>query len=130
MRDHSHPPLRLLAASLVVLALLVFAGRAEASTAWQPADASWYGPGFMGNRTACGNTLTTSSWWVASLKPDTARCGLKVRICHPARRRCIRITVRDRGAWRSDRRRWDLTARPKYALRCPSVCRVVWRRGW
>ena len=93
---------------------------------WERAQASYYT--LYGNRTSCGKTAGASAWFVASLKRDTANCGRRVTICHL--RRCVQVTVQDRGAWRSDDRRWDLQPRVKAALRCSDLCSVRWRRGW
>lgn len=95
------------------------------SNPWRHAQASYYLP--TGNRTACGLPMTMSSWYVASLKPSTAKCGLRVVICH--RHRCVAVRVQDRGAWRTDSRRWDLTPRVKRALRCGDLCNVTWKRA-
>ena len=92
-----------------------------------PTKASWYGPGFYGQRTACGRTHTTRSWHVAALTPDLAHCGAKLKICSSAMR-CVRVTVQDRGAWRRDGRHIDLAPRVKSALRCGSVCSVRYTR--
>lgn len=90
----------------------------------QSATASYYLP--TGNRTSCGRSMTMTSWHVAALKRDSYRCGDVVVICHA--RRCATVTVQDRGAWRSDNRRWDLTPRVRAALRCSDLCNVRWRK--
>lgn len=131
--SHHRPPngkekLALVAIVFAVALLhLVWSPQADARPAgWERATASYYT--LFGNRTACGKTASNRAWFVASLKRDTANCGRKVTICH--RRRCVRVTVQDRGAWRSDNRRWDLQPRVKRALRCGDLCSVRWRRGW
>lgn len=98
----------------------------KASSAWHlNRVASWYS--MPGNRTACGQTMTSSSWWVAALQTENMRCGLQVYICHNGR--CVRVRVLDRGANRNDRRDWDLTPRVRRALRCSSLCdHINWRR--
>jgi rare lipoprotein A (peptidoglycan hydrolase) len=63
----------------------------EPSGSLNVSQASWYGPGFYGNRTACGLTLTTSSNWVAH---KTMACGTRLLICAA---RCARSFVGDRG---------------------------------
>lgn len=80
-----------------------------------------------GNRTKCGRTSQQSSWFVAALKTENMRCGMKVTICHA--RRCVRVTVQDAGKHRYDRRDWDLTVRVKAALRCGDLCTVRWHKG-
>jgi hypothetical protein len=56
--------------------------------------ASWYGPGFYGNRTACGQTFTPESWGIAH---KTLRCGTMVQITF--RGRTISVPVIDRGPY-------------------------------
>lgn len=102
-----------------------FPSVAGRSTRWAETSASYYEP--TGNRTSCGAAMTWTSWHVASLKPSTYRCGLRVVICNRAARSCATVRVKDRGAWRSDNRRWDLTPAVRRALRCSDLCRVHWR---
>lgn len=54
--------------------------------------ASWYGPGFYGNRTACGQVFTAESWVVAH---KTLPCGTVVEITF--RGRTVTAPVLDRG---------------------------------
>jgi hypothetical protein len=70
--------------------------------------ASWYGPGFWGNRTACGQTLTRRTVGVAHRRLP---CGTKVVLGYKGR--WVRTRVIDRGpfAKRSYTRDWDLTKR-------------------
>jgi rare lipoprotein A (peptidoglycan hydrolase) len=68
--------------------------------------ASWYGPGFYGNRTAdnTGNyILKRDSLWVAH---KTLPFGTKVKFTYNGR--TITLPVRDRGPFKPDRE-WDLT---------------------
>ena len=68
--------------------------------------ASWYGPGFYGNRTACGQTLKKSTVGVAH---RGLPCGTKVVIGYKGR--YLRTRVIDRGPYvkRRYERDWDLT---------------------
>ncbi|MEO8092775.1 MAG: septal ring lytic transglycosylase RlpA family protein [bacterium] len=68
--------------------------------------ASWYGPGFYGNTTACGQTLRTDTVGVAH---RSLSCGTKVVIGYRAR--YLRTRVIDRGPFvkRRYERDWDLT---------------------
>lgn len=113
---------------ITIFVALLVTDDAEARPDWQRATASYYM--LYGNRTSCGKIASPRAWFVASLKSDTANCGRKVTICNRSRRRCVRVTVQDRGAWRRDNRRWDLQPRVKRALRCGDLCGVHWRRGW
>ncbi len=65
--------------------------------------ATWYGPGFWGNRTACGHKLKKRTVGVAHRKLP---CGTKVVFAH--RGRWVRAKVIDRGPFRKGVR-WDLT---------------------
>lgn len=69
---------------------------------YDPALATWYGPGFYGNSTACGQTLTTSTLGVAH---RTLPCGTKVSVLFEGR--TIVVPVIDRGPY--SRADWDLT---------------------
>jgi hypothetical protein len=69
-----------------------------------PSEATWYGPGFYGNRTACGQRLTRYTLGVAHRKLP---CGTKVNILY--RGRTIAVPVIDRGPYSSAN--WDLTSR-------------------
>ncbi len=66
--------------------------------------ATWYGPGFYGNKTACGQTLRRKTLGVAHRR---WRCGTKVNFLYKGR--TITVRVIDRGPYgEAD---WDLTAR-------------------
>lgn len=74
------------------------------STTWQSAVASSYGPGLYGNRTACGQTLTTTTIGVAHL---TMPCG--TRLMFQGRSgQIVYANVIDRGPYVSGRT-FDLT---------------------
>ena len=81
--------------------------------------ASWYGPGFYGNRTACGLTLTPEILGVAHL---TLPCGSPVTLTSPAGR-TVTVPVIDRGPYAAGRT-LDLTAATKLALACTDLCHV------
>jgi len=68
--------------------------------------ASWYGPGFWGNTTACGQTLKRGTVGVAH---RSLPCGTKVVIGYSGR--FLRTKVIDRGPYvkRRYERDWDLT---------------------
>ena len=72
--------------------------------------ASWYGPGFYGNRTACGQTFTPASWGIAH---KTLRCGTMVQITY--RGQAITAPVIDRGPYVAGRE-VDLAAAVATAL--------------
>jgi rare lipoprotein A (peptidoglycan hydrolase) len=114
---------------LVVLALLACAGTANAATAptggvsAQPTAtpdttapspttpaahhanmASWFGPGFYGNRTACGQTMSPTIVGVAN---RTLPCGTLVRFAYKGH--TLTVPVVDRGPYAKGVE-WDLTA--------------------
>jgi rare lipoprotein A len=66
--------------------------------------ASWYGPGFYGQRTGCGGRLGYSQLGVAN---KSLPCGTKVTLRHGGR--ILRVPVIDRGPY-SGAREYDLTA--------------------
>jgi hypothetical protein len=83
------------------------------------AAASWYGPGFYGHRTACGQTLTPSMLGVAN---KTLRCGAKVTLRYHGRE--VRVPVIDRGPY-SGNREFDLTQATKNRLHFGSTGTVL-----
>lgn len=72
--------------------------------------ASWYGPGFIGRRTACGQRLTGSILGVAH---KTLPCG--TRVTFHLRGRTVTARVVDRGPF-AHGRDWDLTPALKRRL--------------
>ena len=77
-----------------------------AVTVYKPAIATWYGPGFYGNTTACGFEMTRSLVGVAH---KTLPCGTQVAITYEGR--SMVVPVVDRGPF-ANGASWDLT----YAL--------------
>ena len=72
--------------------------------------ASWYGPGFYGRRTACGQTISDSIRGVAH---RTLPCGTRVTLRKGDR--IVRARVVDRGPFHAARE-FDLTPAVKRAL--------------
>ena len=68
-------------------------------------DGSWYGPGFYGQHTACGELMTQGLRGVASL---TLPCGTLVQLRNPVNGAVITVPVVDRGPYVAGRQ-WDLT---------------------
>ena len=81
--------------------------------------ASWYGPGFYGNRTACGLTYTPEIPGVAHL---TLPCGTQIRITSRAGVTTV-VPVIDRGPYVAGRT-LDLSNATKLALGCSDLCTV------
>jgi rare lipoprotein A (peptidoglycan hydrolase) len=71
---------------------------------YRVANASWYGPGFYGNRTGCGGTLRYGQLGVAH---KSLPCGTMVTFKRG--RRSVRVPVIDRGPYVGGRE-YDLTA--------------------
>ena len=85
--------------------------------------ASWYGPGFYGNRTACGQLYTPEILGVAHL---TLPCGTTLTLTHGAR--SIVVTVIDRGPYVAGRT-LDLSNATKLALGCTDLCTLRMQVG-
>ena len=73
-------------------------------------EISWYGPGFYGNRTACGYELTRELLGVAH---RSLPCGTRVTFKNGSR--VVTVRVVDRGPYVDDRQ-WDLTGGACVAL--------------
>ena len=86
---------------------------------YRPGQASYYGPGLYGNRTACGQTLTPSTLGVAN---RWLPCGPRVTFRYNGR--TVTVPVIDRGPY-SGSRIWDLTYATKQKLGFGSTG-VVW----
>lgn len=81
-----------------------WARRAERTHSYERSLATWYGPGFYGNHTACGPVLQRDSIGVAH---RVLPCGTKVEILY--RGRTVTVPVIDRGPYGDSN--WDLTQR-------------------
>jgi hypothetical protein len=101
-----------------VRAVLASGGQAVAASATpelavtvhRPAVATWYGPGFYGRRTACGQRMSRTLLGVAHKKLP---CGTQVAVLYRGRR--ITVPVVDRGPF-AHGARWDLTVATAKAL--------------
>jgi peptidoglycan lytic transglycosylase len=79
--------------------------------------ATWFGPGFYGKKTACGQTLTPLTLGVAN---RTLPCGTLVKVSYAGH--AITVPVLDRGPYSfAD---WDLTARAAQALGISDTVRI------
>jgi len=83
--------------------------------------ASWYGPGFYGNRTACGQVYTPEIIGVAH---RTLPCGTLLVI--EFRGRSMTVPVIDRGPYIAGRT-LDLSNATKIAMACTDLCTVSMR---
>lgn len=68
-------------------------------------ETSWYGPGFIGSGTACGQTYTKTIMGVAH---RTLPCGTLVTFRNPANGHQVTVPVIDRGPYVAGRQ-WDLS---------------------
>jgi rare lipoprotein A len=69
---------------------------------YKPSLTTWYGPGFFGNTTACGQTLRRNTLGVAHRKLP---CGTDVHVFYKGK--TISVDVIDRGPFTNAN--WDLT---------------------
>jgi rare lipoprotein A len=73
--------------------------------------ATWFGPGFYGQTTACGQTLTPAVVGVAN---RTLPCGTLVKFSYKGR--AATVPVIDRGPYAHNGAQWDLTSEAAHAL--------------
>ena len=83
--------------------------------------ASWYGPGFYGNKTACGQVYTPEIIGVAH---RTLRCGTMLVLEY--RGRTMTVPVIDRGPYIAGRT-LDLSNATRLAMACPDLCTLSMR---
>ena len=88
------------------------------ATVYRRAVATWFGPGFYGHRTACGQRLTHRLLGVAN---RTLPCGTKVSVLY--RGRAITVPVVDRGPF-GHGASYDLTAATAQALGMTVTSRI------
>jgi rare lipoprotein A len=81
--------------------------------------ATWYGPGFYGHRTACGQKLTRK---LVGLASRTLPCGTLVRISYHDH--MLTAPVLDRGPYGDNGAAWDLTSGAARALEIKETVRI------
>ncbi len=81
--------------------------------------ATWFGPGFFGKQTACGQTLTPAVVGVAN---RTLPCGTLVKVSYGAH--TLVVPVIDRGPYSGIGASWDLTAGAAEALGITETVRI------
>lgn len=81
--------------------------------------ASWYGPGFYGNRTACGQIYSPQIMGVAH---KTLPCGTLLVLSYGGR--SVTVPVIDRGPYVAGRT-LDLSNATKLALGCTDLCTLL-----
>ena len=96
------------------------AGSQPASSKVAPTGiATWFGPGFYGKETACGQTLTPALLGVAN---RTLPCGTLVSVSYEGH--SLTVPVLDRGPY-SHHANWDLTAGAAEALGITETVRIA-----
>jgi len=108
---------------LVVAAAGAATGGTAAGTAHSKVHpsgiATWFGPGFYGKRTACGQTLTPAVIGVAN---RTLPCGTLVKVSYAGH--ALVVPVLDRGPYSHIGADWDLTAGAATALGISETVRI------
>jgi rare lipoprotein A len=84
--------------------------------------ATWFGPGFYGQTTACGQTLTPAVVGVAN---RTLPCGTLVKFSYHGHG--VTVPVIDRGPYAHNGAQWDLTTEAAHALGMADTARVQGR---
>jgi peptidoglycan lytic transglycosylase len=81
--------------------------------------ATWFGPGFYGHETACGQTLTPAVVGVAN---RTLPCGTLVKFSYKGH--TATVPVIDRGPYAHNGAQWDLTVGAASALGMSDTARL------
>jgi rare lipoprotein A (peptidoglycan hydrolase) len=92
---------------------------ATSGKASKPQIATWFGPGFYGQKTACGQTMTPA---VVGLASRTLPCGTLVLVNY--RGHDLTVPVIDRGPYAHNGAVWDLTAGAASALTISDTVRI------
>ncbi|MGH2878884.1 MAG: septal ring lytic transglycosylase RlpA family protein [Solirubrobacteraceae bacterium] len=85
----------------------------------KPQIATWFGPGFYGQKTACGQTMTPVVVGVAS---RTLPCGTLVLVNYKGHK--LTVPVIDRGPYAKNGAVWDLTTGAATALTISETVRI------
>ena len=96
--------------------------RSPSSTVHRAALATWFGPGFYGRETACGQTLTPAVVGVAN---RTLPCGTLVKFSY--KHHTATVPVIDRGPYAHNGAQWDLTSGAAIALDMSDTARLKTR---
>jgi rare lipoprotein A (peptidoglycan hydrolase) len=81
--------------------------------------ATWFGPGFYGQKTACGQTMTPR---IVGLASRTLPCGTLVLVAYKDHR--LTVPVIDRGPYAHNGATWDLTWGAASALSISDTVRI------
>ncbi len=94
-------------------------GAAPTPLTRKPTIATWFGPGFYGSTTACGQKMSPTLVGVAS---RTLPCGTLVQVAYRGHR--LTVPVLDRGPYGHIGAMWDLTAGAAHALDITETVRI------
>ena len=94
-------------------------GGTPAKTGTKAQIATWFGPGFYGQQTACGQTMSPVIVGVAS---RTLPCGTLVLVNYRGHR--LTVPVIDRGPYANNGATWDLTWGAASVLRITETVRI------
>ncbi|HEX5308378.1 MAG TPA: septal ring lytic transglycosylase RlpA family protein [Solirubrobacteraceae bacterium] len=94
-------------------------GSSEPAKASKPQIATWFGPGFYGQKTACGQMMTPVVVGVAS---RTLPCGTLVAVNYRGHK--LTVPVIDRGPYAKNGATWDLTVGAATALTITETVRI------
>jgi peptidoglycan lytic transglycosylase len=84
--------------------------------------ATWFGPGFYGQRTACGQMLTPE---IVGVAHRTLPCGTLVKVSYNGH--TLTLPVLDRGPYSRIGADWDLTAGAALELGMSDTARIATR---
>jgi Lytic transglycolase len=118
--------------TLALTACLLLAASPVHASGWHVAAVlPWYGPGFYGHRTACGQLMDK---WLIGVASRTLPCGSLVTLSYRGRTRTVPVV--DRGPWppKSERRSMPFDATARLAIKLTghppyTAHDVLWRRG-
>jgi rare lipoprotein A len=85
-----------LPAIFVIFSILGSSAQAGENTAGQTGFASWYGPGFVGHRTANGERFTSRGYTAAH---RSLPLGCRVLVTNHANGRSVVVRINDRGPY-------------------------------
>jgi rare lipoprotein A (peptidoglycan hydrolase) len=94
-------------------------GGSHAKASARAQVATWFGPGFYGQQTACGQTMSPVIVGVAS---RTLPCGTLVLVSYKGHR--LTVPVIDRGPYADNGAMWDLTWGAASALTITETVRI------
>jgi rare lipoprotein A len=99
--------------------VLAAGGAGPKSAVHKTGIATWFGPGFYGKKTACGQTMTPALVGVAN---RTLPCGTLVKVSY--RGHLLTLPVIDRGPYSHIGADWDLTTGAAQTLGIEDTVRI------